>query len=333
LDSDKNGKQDASEIPIAGVKVSLYKNGLKIAETLTAANGEYYFNNKNQSGVTWLGTVIDTAVLPLANYDIVFGEAQFANGNLTIGANTYFLTTANEASSDLTDNDATINTIAGGSFPSILNILTPNTGNNYSFDAGFQCPDISNPSGTQALCIGSNGSNITVNTNLNAANSIKFIKFSSDQTVLNATPTAAELNNIYAGTSIATVTPTGASNPYTATYTFVNSDFPNTGTTAIDYFVYAILANDISGMCRPIQEIKVTINPLPGFSLATTNVTCNGQNNGTITITTSNGATPFDYSIDDGLTFPSTTGAFIGLLPASYKPAIKDANGCVKKCN
>jgi SdrD B-like domain/SprB repeat len=139
IDANRDGIQDASELPISGVKVSLYKNGIKIAETTTATNGEYYFTNKKQSGVTWLGTGRDTAVLPLTNYDIVFGEGQYANGKLTLNAKDYFLTIPNEPTSDLTDNDATINTIAGGSYPSILALTSPNKGNDFSFDAGFYC--------------------------------------------------------------------------------------------------------------------------------------------------------------------------------------------------
>jgi hypothetical protein len=139
IDANRDGIQDVAELPISGVKVSLYKNGVKIAETTTATNGEYYFTKKSQSGVTWLGTDRDTAVLPLTDYDIVFGEGQFASGKLTLSGKDYFLTTPNEPTSDLTDNDATVNTIAGGSYPSILALTSPNKGNDFSFDAGFYC--------------------------------------------------------------------------------------------------------------------------------------------------------------------------------------------------
>jgi SdrD B-like domain/SprB repeat len=69
------------------------------------------------------------------------------------------------------------------------------------------------------------------------------------------------------------------------------------------------------------------------FTLATSHVTCNGNNDGTITITTTSGTAPFSYSIDDGATFSNTSGIFNNLAPNTYKPAVKDANGCIKKCN
>ncbi|MGL4673680.1 MAG: SdrD B-like domain-containing protein, partial [Wohlfahrtiimonas sp.] len=119
-------------------KVSLYKNGVKIAETTTDVNGEYYFTNKNQSGtITWLGTGRDTAVLPMNQYDIVFGEGQYANGKLSVNGDNYLITEANDPASELTDSDVTENAIAGGTYPSILGITAPNSGNDYSFDAGF----------------------------------------------------------------------------------------------------------------------------------------------------------------------------------------------------
>ncbi|MEY4934345.1 MAG: hypothetical protein RIS64_704 [Bacteroidota bacterium] len=77
--------------------------------------------------------------------------------------------------------------------------------------------------------------------------------------------------------------------------------------------------------------LTVTINALPTFTLTTTNVTCNGSNDGKIIIAAS-GISPFQYSLNDGSTF-TAAATNNNLPPANYKPAVKDANGCVKKCN
>ena len=97
---------------------------------------------------------------------------------------------------------------------------------------------------------------------------------------------------------------------------------------------YYIKSANASG-CFVVLPVQVTINinPFPSFTLAQTNVTCNGATNGKIIVTITGGATPFTYSIDDGITFPNTDGIFQNLAPATYKIAVKDANGCVKKCN
>ena len=132
-------------------------------------------------------------------------------------------------------------------------------------------PSMTNPSAAQALCTAITGNNITVQTTINTANSIRFVKFTSDQ-MAGSSPTAGEETAIYAGTVIATVTPTGASNPYTATYTWNSVDFPNATNSPITYYVYAILNPDLGANCRPIQEIQITVNPLPNSPSVTTPV-------------------------------------------------------------
>jgi hypothetical protein len=169
--------------------------------------------------------------------------------------------------------------------------LSAFNGDKYLLALSLQpCQLISNPSADQSICTGTSGANITVNTDQNTANSIRFVKFSTDQMV-GSTPTATEAATIYGGTPIATVTPTGASNPYTATYPWNNSDFPTVGT----YYVYAILGSAIVGDCYPVQEIKVTINALPTLG---TNTPSAG--------TCSAGGTPND---DATITFAGFTNA------------------------
>ncbi|MEY4904329.1 MAG: hypothetical protein RLZZ292_2144, partial [Bacteroidota bacterium] len=329
FDTDKDGLQDANEAGINGIIVELYEGATKVGSTTTATiNGQvgsYLFTTAN---VTLNGA---TAVLPNTVYEIRIPNTSGGSKQAVLGLN--ILTTANQGANDLIDSDGTTS-----GTNAIITLTTGTAGqNNHSYDFGFSvppCTTITNPSSDQTLCSGAAGTNITVNTDTNTASSIKFVKFAdTDQILTNGSPTAGELTTVYAGTSIATVTPTGASNPYLATYTFLTTDFPNTGTTVKYYYVYAILTNDVSGTCRPMQEIKITVNPLPTFISAATDLTCYGSNDGTLTINSTTGTAPFTYSKDDGVSFQSNGGSFTGLLPAFYQPAIKDANGCVKKCN
>ena len=123
------------------------------------------------------------------------------------------------------------------------------------------CPMITQPSNSPiTVCVGETGSNITVQTDQNAANSISFVKFTSDQ-MSGTTPTASEAAAIYGGSAIATVTPTYDYFPYTATYTFNPADFPNTTDNILTYYVYAVLNPDMGATCRPVQEIEVKILP------------------------------------------------------------------------
>jgi len=62
-------------------------------------------------------------------------------------------------------------------------------------------------------------------------------------------------------------------------------------------------------------------------SAPVTNVTCNGQNNGTITVNASSGTAPLSYSIDGGFTW-QPTNVFNNLPPGNYNLIVSDANAC-----
>jgi hypothetical protein len=68
------------------------------------------------------------------------------------------------------------------------------------------------------------------------------------------------------------------------------------------------------------------------FSLTTTNITCFGGNNGTITVSASDGLAPYQYSKDAGVSFQNSN-IFNNLTPATYTIVVKDNLGCVKICN
>lgn len=125
---------------------------------------------------------------------------------------------------------------------------------------------------TQTLCFGSAGANTSVTTS--ETGNIRFVRFTSDQIATNAAPTATELDAIYnGGTVVATVTPTGAG-PYTATLTAGTAGWASLAPGT--YYVYAILNPDQGAVCRPVEEIVVTIASAP--VLTTTNAaTCVGN--------------------------------------------------------
>lgn len=64
-------------------------------------------------------------------------------------------------------------------------------------------------------------------------------------------------------------------------------------------------------------------------NVASTNSSCFGSDNGTITITASAGTLPYTFSIDGGTTYVDNSGAFTGLADGSYNIYVKDANTCI----
>ncbi|MBK9015409.1 MAG: hypothetical protein IPM82_15860 [Saprospiraceae bacterium] len=297
IDTDKDGVQDPGEVGLNGVKVSLYKyvggTSTLVATTNTSTvngqTGAYYFRDYQQ-----YGTGFDTLALNTAYY-VVLGETggtytwSTANQSITVGGVNYVLTSQNTGSGtlpDINDNDAFVFTTAGRPYTNypVDTVTTGNAGYvNHTLDFGLKiCPTITNPSATQTVCAGGSGANITVNTSTNAASSIRFVRFTTDQ-MAGSTPTAVEATAIYGGTVISTVTPTGASSPYTATYVFNAADFPSSSSV---YYVYAILNPDEGATCRPTQEIRININNVTASVIGSDQAICSGGNPAAFTVTT-----------------------------------------------
>lgn len=122
----------------------------------------------------------------------------------------------------------------------------------------------------------------------------------------------------------ATVTPAGGVGTYTYTW-----DDPLNQTTAtasnLSSGTYTVTVSDGNG-CTAIDQITLS-NPL-AIQLTTdsiSDVSCNGGNDGSIFLTTSNGTPPYNYSWSDG---PFTTEDRTGLSASSYTVTVTDSGGC-----
>ncbi len=92
---------------------------------------------------------------------------------------------------------------------------------------------------------------------------------------------------------------------------------------------YTVLVRDLN-LC--IKQVLVTItqpSQLSASITSITNVSCNGGNNGivTVTATAGSGTSPYNYSIDAGATW-QTDGTFPGLTAGSYSIIVRDNNLC-----
>lgn len=81
------------------------------------------------------------------------------------------------------------------------------------------------------------------------------------------------------------------------------------------------------GYCTAYDTVRVNIGGLGTPVIDSTNVSCPGAADGSITITATAGVAPYEYSIDSGATFV-TTNVFTGLTAGNYNVAIADAQGC-----
>ena len=89
---------------------------------------------------------------------------------------------------------------------------------------------------------------------------------------------------------------------------------------------YDIVVEDANG-CQAITQVTLVQPGSPSITnIAITDPTC-GNANGGITITATGGVGPYQYSIDNGVTFQGSN-IFTGMGGGSYDVVVEDANGC-----
>lgn len=119
---------------------------------------------------------------------------------------------------------------------------------------------------------------------------------------------------------------TGGTAPYLYSLngsTFTTTTFYN-GLTAN---TYSIIVQDVNGCSYSTSAIVNDLSGLTASITAQTNVSCNGGNNGSVTITAGNSTPPYTFSLNGGAFGGS--GTFGGLIQGSYTVTVKDGNGCV----
>jgi gliding motility-associated-like protein len=225
---------------------------------------------------------------------------------------------ASEAFTQITCNGANNGTItitgAGGTLPRTYSInggSPPNqTGTFTGLSAGTYQVTVSDANG----CPTATSTSITI---VNPAGI----------TITNEAFTHITCNNSNNGT----ITITAAGGTLPRTYS-INGGYPSNQTgafTGLAAGTYQVSVTDING-CPAVTSTSITINNPAVISVtsqASTNITCNGANNGTITVVGAGGTMPRTYSINGGS--PSNqTGLFTGLTAGSYIVTVSDANGC-----
>lgn len=122
--------------------------------------------------------------------------------------------------------------------------------------------------------------------------------------------------------------PSGGNTPYTFAW---NDPDAQTGQTAYSLFTgnYIVTVTDFTG-CSASASAFIAEPTQLTFTMATTQVTCPGNQDGTITVTPSGATPPYTYSAtQDGAIFYTTTdGVVVGLASGFYAVIVSDFNGC-----
>jgi gliding motility-associated-like protein len=121
-----------------------------------------------------------------------------------------------------------------------------------------------------------------------------------------------------------TITANGASNPIQYSIDNGTSYVSNSLFTGLSAGTYNIAVQDGSG-CQSFAQATIVNTPGPSItSVNTTDATCNGDTDGTITITAT--GTSLNYDLDGGTA--QATNSFTGLSAGTYTVNVVDGNGC-----
>ncbi len=157
-----------------------------------------------------------------------------------------------------------------------------------------------------------NGCSITASVMLTAPQSIVLTQGTVSDVLCNGTQTG----------SAAVIAANGAGG---YTYLWDDPSFQMTATaTSLAVGTYTVLVTDINGCTATLD---FTINEPGSLSVSnstSTNISCNGDNDGSISLTTSGGTLPYTYSWNTG----ATASSISNLSAGNYSVSILDANGC-----
>lgn len=119
----------------------------------------------------------------------------------------------------------------------------------------------------------------------------------------------------------ASVIVSGGTAPYT--YLWTQGGQTTSSVSNICAGVYSVLITDANG-CQQTVTVTVTEPTAILLNTNTNNISCNGNNDGSIDLSVSGGTPGYTYSWDNG----ATTEDLNGLAPGTYTVTVTDANGC-----
>ncbi len=271
------------------------------------------------------------------------GQTTATASNLTAGTYTVLVTDANNCSFDMTGvNGVTITE------PTVLNASTISiTSNNVSCNGGNDGSATATVTGGTApyTYLWSDGQTTATASNLAAgtytvlvtdANNCSFDMTGvngvtiTEPTVLNASTISISSTDVSCNggnDGSATVTVTGG----TAPYTYLWSDGQTTATAsnlaAGTYTVLVTDANNCSFDMTGVNGVTITeptVLNASTISISSTDVSCNGGNDGSATATVTGGTAPYTYLWSDG----QTTATASNLTAGTYTVLVTDANNC-----
>lgn len=152
-------------------------------------------------------------------------------------------------------------------------------------------------------------------------NGVQIYSFCITVTGLNIT-TSSTNANCGASNGTATVNVTNGTGPYTYLWSPNGGQQPTAH--GLQAGTYTVLVTDAAG-CTATQSVTVGSGAAPGnINTTTTDVSCFGGNDGSISVNVNGGQQPYTYLWSNGATTPTIQG----LIAGTYQVTVTTANGC-----
>ncbi|MFH1320781.1 MAG: PKD domain-containing protein, partial [Bacteroidota bacterium] len=289
--------------------VSCYGNGDGTA-TVSASGGttsySYFWTPSGGSNATATG-------LSPGTYTATVIDANGCSGSdaITITEPSQIILTLSSTQATCGNADGSTSVIASGGIP----LYT------YSWTPGGD---------TNAVATGLTGGLYTVDvTDANGCVVTDTITVSESSSVaLNFTSNDAACSGSCDGS--ATANPSGGISPYTYQWDANAGNQTTQTATGLCTGAYNVIVTDGAG-CADTDSIIISEPNGLSSSFSTTGVICYGQCNGSATVTTSGGTSPYTSLWDDPGSQATSTAT--GLCPGNYTYTLTDANGCIDITN
>jgi gliding motility-associated-like protein len=195
-----------------------------------------------------------------------------------------------------------------------------------TFPYGYSwSPNVSTTASANNLAAGQYNTTIT-----DANNCTSSVTFTITQPT-QLTVTEVHTNNLCNGNTNGDISLTATGGTPTYNYTWLPNVSTSNTASNLASANYSITITDANN-CTALQSINITEPLALNISATSTDVLCSGQNNGTITATTTGGTSPYSYTATiDGVNFiPSSNGQFTNLADGTYTVLTSDNNQCTQ---
>lgn len=142
---------------------------------------------------------------------------------------------------------------------------------------------------------------------------------------ITATPTVQAVSCFGQSNGSISLAVSGGTSPYTYLW---NDGATTQNRSGLSAGTYTVTVTDNKGCKLTVNNIAVS-QPAAALSLSTSvvNITCNGSNNGSATVTPTGGTAPYSYDWS-GTPTGDGTATITGLAAGSYTVTVTDAKGC-----